>query len=131
MNRTDRRIEELMNRVGGTIDGTEKNHGQAARDAARSMAESYIMGNRMLLNEINGAAEYICHLADIIDRMETALHNAAIKANALDKLKEGLENVIEHGVKNASGDHSLTAEMLLITINNWEEPIGGNDDENL
>lgn len=76
----DERIEKLLNRYGQTIADLpkpteedyayEEEHRKAAMEAAMKWSRvNYSAGSFL--------RDYICHLADVIDRMEAALETAA------------------------------------------------------
>ena len=76
----DERIEKLLNRFGQTISDLpkpteedyayEEEHRRAAREAAMNWSDmNYAAGSFL--------KDYICHLADVIDRLEIALETAA------------------------------------------------------
>ena len=76
----DERIEALLNRAGQTISDLPKRdeHFLFVRDS-RSAAEHevycYAQQNRYLLDSLAMHQNYILHMTDVIDRMETALEN--------------------------------------------------------
>lgn len=78
----DERIEKLLNRFGQTIEDLPKASDDFPYDYAYSK-ESKNSARRAALvfahdrNGFNVLADYICHLADVIDRMEAALETAA------------------------------------------------------
>ena len=74
----DERIEKLLNRFGQTIsDLTQPNEGNKCCYSF----EDRLAAEKESCKWHNGWADhrdYICHLADVIDRMETALETAAL-----------------------------------------------------
>ena len=78
----DERIERLLNRFGQTIADLPKAKGSwhAYRQEHLDSAFFATMrwhGNRCL-GTIMDCEDYICHLCDVIDRMETALDTATV-----------------------------------------------------
>ena len=67
----DERLEQLLNRCGQTISDLPKQHYAENRSMAFDEALKYFGGN----DPWKASDEYILHLTDIIDRMETALEN--------------------------------------------------------
>lgn len=87
----DERIEKLLNEFGQTISDLpkpkEKDNAYSASSLidARETARDWC-GNFMYIT--NASDDYICHLADVIDRMEWALSNAKVR---FDDLKQKLQ----------------------------------------
>ena len=71
MNSCDERIEELLNRAGQTISDLPKRYRQEHRNTAFDAADKF--GGSLSMTQ--NFEDYILHLTDIIDRMETALDN--------------------------------------------------------
>ena len=67
----DERIEELLNRAGQTISDLPKRYEQAVRNNAFDAADHF--GGSLSMTQ--NFEDYILHLTDVIDRMETALEN--------------------------------------------------------
>ena len=67
----DERIEKLLNRAGQTISDLPKRYEQAVRNNAFDAADHF--GGSLSMTQ--NFEDYILHLTDIIDRMETALEN--------------------------------------------------------
>lgn len=67
----DERLEKLLNRAGQTISDLPKRYEQSLRNDAFDAADKFGGSIGMTLN----FEDYILHLTDIIDRMETALEN--------------------------------------------------------
>ena len=79
----DERIEKLLNRFGQTISDLPKGRDYIHNDELwvhlkKTEAQAFDWLNAELLGEFDffGLRAYICHLADVIDRMETALETA-------------------------------------------------------
>lgn len=77
----DERIEKLLNRFGQTISDLPTTYHPSHRCSARCAAFDWIEKNKPELLEtpfliIGMLSTYVCHLADIIDRMEIALETA-------------------------------------------------------
>lgn len=66
----DERIEKLLNRAGQTISDLPDKYDEMAIDAAANTAEAW--SHRITWRRY---VDYILHLTDVIDRMETALEN--------------------------------------------------------
>lgn len=66
----DERIEALLNRAGQTISDLPDKYDEMAIDAAADTAEAW--SHRITWRRY---VDYILHLTDVIDRMETALEN--------------------------------------------------------
>ena len=78
----DERIEKLLNRFGQTISDLPITYPPSHRCSARSAAFKWTAENKPELLKtqfiiIGMMSTYVCHLADIIDRMEIALETAA------------------------------------------------------
>ena len=67
----DERIEALLGRAGQTITDLPKRYEQAVRNNAFNAADHF--GGSLSMTQ--NFEDYILHLTDIIDRMETALEN--------------------------------------------------------
>ena len=67
----DERIEELLNRAGQTISDLPKRYEQEHRNTAFDAADHF--GGSLCMTQ--NFEDYILHLTDVIDRMETALEN--------------------------------------------------------
>lgn len=74
----DERIEKLLNRFGQTISDLPITYHPSHRYSARSAAYNWAEKNKPELLEAPFATlpTYICHLCDVIDRMEIALETA-------------------------------------------------------
>lgn len=76
----DERLEKLLNRFGQTISDLPKSRNEdyaydmISLDDADREAVQWQEGN---LPGYRYSEDYICHLADVIDRLETALENAS------------------------------------------------------
>lgn len=71
----DERIEKLLNAFGQTISDLPTNYGRDHRLAALEASKAWNNTGAIYANN------YICHLADVIDRMEIALETALHAAN--------------------------------------------------
>ena len=104
MNSADKRIEELLNRAGQTISDLPK---ATEFSFAHSVNNPEAFGNVMMaackFNGLNGDAyyfkdfdavrvlvDYVMHLTDVIDRLETALENVCGERDYLRKALCGL-----------------------------------------
>lgn len=67
----DERIENLLNRAGQTISDLPKRYEQEHRNTAFDAADHF--GGSLSMTQ--NFEDYILHLTDVIDRMETALEN--------------------------------------------------------
>ena len=67
----DERLEALLNRAGQTISDLPKRYEQAVRNNAFDAADHF--GGSLSMTQ--NFEDYILHLTDVIDRMETALEN--------------------------------------------------------
>lgn len=67
----DERIEALLNRAGQTISDLPKRYEQEHRNTAFDAADHF--GGSLCMTQ--NFEDYILHLTDVIDRMETALEN--------------------------------------------------------
>ena len=67
----DERIEKLLNRAGQTISDLPKRYEQEHRNTAFDAADKF--GGSLAMTQ--NFEDYILHLTDVIDRMETALEN--------------------------------------------------------
>ena len=67
----DERIENLLNRAGQTISDLPKRYEQEHRNTAFDAADHF--GGSLCMTQ--NFEDYILHLTDVIDRMETALEN--------------------------------------------------------
>lgn len=67
----DERIEALLNRAGQTISDLPKRYEQEHRNTAFDAADHF--GGSLCMTQ--NFEDYILHLTDVIDRMETALGN--------------------------------------------------------
>ena len=82
----DERIEKLLNRFGQTIsdlpqsDTRHLTYGRESRSNAEHQVFAFAgkSGYVDILDCLAMHQDYICHLADVIDRMETALETAAL-----------------------------------------------------
>lgn len=72
----DERIEKLLNRFGQTIEDLPKRYSATSQASARKEAAKFDLQTRRVVS-ISPESSYICHLADVIDRMEIALETAA------------------------------------------------------
>lgn len=74
----DERIEKLLNKFGQTISDLPTSYANHSVIHARFSALGWINEHwKNIPDEKRISDEYICHLADIIDRMEVALETAA------------------------------------------------------
>ena len=71
----DERIERLLNRFGQTIEDLPKRYSATSQASARKEAAKFDLQTRRVVS-ISPESSYICHLADVIDRMEAALETA-------------------------------------------------------
>ena len=86
----DERLEILLNKANQTIADLKYNHSAKERVPAMLAVKAYRgLGNKDSLCEWD-YEEFILHLTDVIDRMETALENMCAKENRLDYLEEVL-----------------------------------------
>ena len=69
----DERLEKLLNRFGQTISDLPELYGDESRESGVTGA---IKWSRKTGGRVLAVENYICHLADVIDRMETALETA-------------------------------------------------------
>ena len=77
--KADERIEALLNRAGQTISDLPMNEYKTEQlEAVDEMVQKYFRYVCYTPDE-DDYAEYILHLADIIDRMECALENTLLK----------------------------------------------------
>lgn len=67
----DERLEALLNRAGQTISDLPKRYEQEHRNTAFDAADKF--GGSLAMTQ--NFEDYILHLTDVIDRMETALEN--------------------------------------------------------
>lgn len=98
----DERIEKLLNRFGQTISDLPDYYQLPARDSASRAAFDFYTQNGMperpwlpfMVNQI-----FICHLCDVIDRLEIALETASrwmpcyLCKNASECSKKGMEDL--------------------------------------
>lgn len=68
----DERIENLLNEFGQTISDLPKRYEQNNRNSAFDSADKFAGSLSMTQN----FEDYICHLVDVIDRLELALERA-------------------------------------------------------
>lgn len=74
----DERIEKLLNRFGQTISDLPKpNTGYYAYGMVHRKKANYAAKNWDVSIGCDNNEDYICHLCDVIDRMEIALETAA------------------------------------------------------
>lgn len=80
------RLEKLLNRAGQTISHLPKRYGQEHRSTAFDAADKF--GGSLSMTQ--NFEDYILHLTDVIDRMETALENVIGE-------RDYLADVVERG----------------------------------
>ena len=79
MNKVNERLEKLLNKVNITLNDLPDAHSY----------EQCCCAKRTVMDESEGDPyEYICHLADVIDKMETALCNAVLLLDGIDNAEE-------------------------------------------
>lgn len=71
----DERIEALLNRFGQTISDLPERYSDARMSSAHGEAAKWTMRSSRVVR-LSAEVEYICYLADVIDRMEAALETA-------------------------------------------------------
>ena len=76
----DERIERLVNRFGQTISDLPTRYCPADRIKATETAAAWTLKSDRIVR-VSADCEYICHLCDVIDRMEAALETAALWAD--------------------------------------------------
>lgn len=112
----DERIEKLLNRFGQTISDlpkpsfTDFAYSYKHRQNARKAAYRFDYDEDGEFNK-SSVDDYICHLADVIDRMESALENAARYANCI-----SCEELYEpcHGCCTLGNNNYRMADELLV-----------------
>lgn len=110
MNSCDERLEALLNRAGQTISDLPKGDGQhliydreLRKDADKAQREWHGIdpnGYIDVIDDLHMHQDYILHLTDIIDRMETALENLL-----------NLKDRHVHIVSNVDAPEGLTQEQ--------------------
>lgn len=82
MLKADERLEKLLNRFGQTIydlpKPTYKHYAYNAEHNINAAFAARDWENNESFPAVSDFTDYICHLADVIDRMETALETAAL-----------------------------------------------------
>ena len=116
----DERIERLVNRFGQTISDLPKptEYEYAYNYEHRRSADK--ASDNWEQNGLNGDTDYICHLCDVIDRMEAALETAALWADCT--ACENISAVFEG--RCICNDNYIIADRLLEGRSlNFDEPL--------
>ena len=113
----DERLEKLLNRFGQTISDLPEIYEDESRESG---VNSAIKWSRKTGGRVLAVENYICHLCDVIDRMETALETAALWADCT--ACENISAVFEG--RCICNDNYITADRLLEGRHlNFDEPL--------
>ena len=115
----DERIERLVNRFGQTISDLPTRYCPADRIKATETAATWTLKSGRIAR-VSADCEYICHLCDVIDRMEAALETAALWADCT--ACENISAVFEG--RCICNDNYIIADRLLEGRHlNFDEPL--------
>ena len=114
----DERIEKLVNRFGQTIEDLPEIYDVPQLYSAGHTANLWHTNKKF--PALFNSEDYICHLCDVIDRMEAALETAALWADCT--ACENISAVIEG--RCISNDNYIIADRLLEGRHlNFDEPL--------
>ena len=134
----DERIEKLLNRFGQTIsdlpkptlgqgDVEEMAYGWWHRDSAGKAVVGWFPADWLTPKDviISACLDYVCHLCDVIDRMETALETATNTMDCL-RCQMGIPNCYSN-----CNEHSKVADWQLSGMykSEFKEFMEGQSDE--
>ena len=117
----DERIEALLNRAGQTLSDLPKRYRQEHRNTAFDAADKF--GGSLSMTQ--NFEDYILHLTDVIDRMETALEYVLGQRFEQRKRLETIADIAfdYDGERTVDGLMALIDEMRDIALGNVPEEV--------